>query len=174
MIDRRRAVLAASAAGLRPQTLFTLLGHRRRTLTGLEARLIPGLLRSISLNRNAYGQLTDRYSVIPMQRDLERKKTTVEGLSTGLLRAGRARLEIFQQRLHSAERLHQTLSYKATLERGYAVVRSEGDVVTRKTQVDDPSELEIEFADGRLKIGGTGRKARKKAPQEPPEQGTLL
>ena len=68
----------------------------------------------------------------------------------------------------------ETLSYKATLGRGYAVVRAEGEVITTKSQASGHTVLEIEFADGRLQTGTQGKASTKKPKQAPPDQGSLF
>ncbi|MFD1343228.1 exodeoxyribonuclease VII large subunit, partial [Litorisediminicola beolgyonensis] len=77
-----------------------------------------------------------------------------------------------RERLAQLDRLRETLGYRATLERGYAVVRGDGAVVTTKAAAAEASGLEIEFADGRLKIGGAPAKGGK--PKPAPEQGSLF
>ena len=75
--------------------------------------------------------------------------------------------------MDALERIRQTLGYKETLNRGYAVVRGDGDVVTSKAKAKKATVLEIEFQDGRYKIGAAP--ARKPKPKEtPPDQGSLF
>jgi exodeoxyribonuclease VII large subunit len=64
-----------------------------------------------------------------------------------------------------------TLGYAETLRRGYAVVRGDGAVVTTKAGAEKAAALEIEFADGRLALGG---KARARKTDGGPEQGSLF
>ncbi|PQO21780.1 exodeoxyribonuclease VII large subunit, partial [Rhodobacteraceae bacterium WD3A24] len=85
-----------------------------------------------------------------------------------------------RKRLEGADRLRQTLGYRETLKRGYAVVRGDGAVVTRKAAGQEAEALEIEFHDGRLAVGGPGRGgARPAAPKgggkgPPAGQGSLF
>jgi len=93
------------------------------------------------------------------------------------------------------DRLRETLGYKATLKRGYAVVRGDGAVVTTREAAAHAAALEIEFADGRLDLanggGGAGtddtprapskpaskpaKKTAQKSPKsDPPDQGSLF
>jgi exodeoxyribonuclease VII large subunit len=73
------------------------------------------------------------------------------------------------------DRVNESLSYRNTLERGFAVVRSEGQVVSSVEDAARTAALEIEFADGRLTVGAPRPPApRRKAPEPPPEQGSLL
>ncbi|MFN3144428.1 MAG: hypothetical protein ACE368_03795 [Paracoccaceae bacterium] len=92
--------------------------------------------------------------------------------------AGRAWWQVsgWSDRLAGLERLRQTLGYTETLKRGYAVVRADDRVVTRKAAAEGAGVLEIEFADGRLTVGAGGA-PRKKAGgggTPPPEQGSLF
>jgi len=47
------------------------------------------------------------------------------------------------------------------LQRGYAVVRGDGAVVTSKAGAEKAAALEIEFRDGRLLVGGRAGKRAK-------------
>jgi len=83
------------------------------------------------------------------------------------------RLDDPARKLDGLSRLLETLSYKGTLARGYAVVRSaEGTILTHKAEAQNASGLEIEFSDGRFTLGGKARPKRKDTPA--PEQGSLL
>ena len=72
------------------------------------------------------------------------------------------------------DRLRETLGYKETLKRGYAVVRGDGDVVTSQAVAKKATALEIEFADGRMTVGASASKASTKPKRKPPEQGSLF
>ena len=70
--------------------------------------------------------------------------------------------------------MRQTLGYRETLARGYAVIRDgSGAVVTSKARAQTAAGLEIEFEDGRLAMGGGSAPARKDKPK-PPDQGSLF
>ncbi len=77
-----------------------------------------------------------------------------------------------RQQIAALDRLHEMLGYKSTLARGYAVVRGDGGVVTTEKAAQDATSLEIEFADGRMQIGGQA--APRKTQKKPPEQGSLF
>jgi exodeoxyribonuclease VII large subunit len=82
-----------------------------------------------------------------------------------LTREARARLEALGRTL-------ATLGPAQVLARGYAVVRDgAGAVVTRAEAAGAAPALEVEFADGRVKVRPERRPERKAAA---PEQGTLL
>jgi len=120
--------LQLSEASLRPAILSRRIAEDQRRLIALSDRLAPTLLAT------------------RVTRQSERLDTVLSRLSD---RASRQQAERVA-RLAALERLRETLGYKATLERGYAVVRGEAGVVTRQAQA--VGKLEIEFADGRVKV----------------------
>jgi exodeoxyribonuclease VII large subunit len=87
-------------------------------------------------------------------------------------RIGRAR-----ERVEAVDRLRLTLGYEATLQRGFAVVRGDGRVVSTVGAAAGAARLELQFADGRLAVAagaGGARPARKPPRDVPPEQGSLI
>lgn len=89
--------------------------------------------------------------------------------------AGQRQLESLHRKLDAMDRLRETLSYKATLARGYAVVHGVDGVVTSKAAAEQADGLEIEFHDGRFTPAGGAPRRRKTAPKPPlPEQGDLF
>ena len=85
-----------------------------------------------------------------------------------------------RERMETLDRLRETLGYKETLRRGYAVVRGDGELVTTRDRAAEATVLEIEFADGTLSLGDAADAARKPAkpapkPKDAPkEQGSLF
>ena len=72
--------------------------------------------------------------------------------------------------LAQAARLLDTLSYKATLRRGYAVVRTRSGVYV-KAAAQASGALRIEFGDGEVEVtAGIPARPQRKAP----DQGELL
>jgi exodeoxyribonuclease VII large subunit len=68
----------------------------------------------------------------------------------GLLRENTRRFEEQRTRLQGLDRMLGSLSYQSVLERGFAVVRSQGVVVSRAKSVGPTILLDIEFADGHV------------------------
>ncbi len=68
-------------------------------------------------------------------------------------RAMRRVLEIRDQRLTGAAKLMASLSYKSVLQRGFALVRDDrGQPVRAASAVNPGAKLDIEFADGHVKV----------------------
>ncbi len=154
-IQLRRVALSEAAGALRPATLRERVQNRRTALSSLAARL----------NTNA------------LRRDLSQRHRDLSHLSQRLSDAGTRQVRAWRDGLIAQDRLRETLGYKATLKRGYAVVRGDGDVVTTTDAAAQAKALEIEFADGRLELGDTPaapvkKPAKPKTP--PPEQGNLF
>ncbi|RVD33615.1 exodeoxyribonuclease VII large subunit, partial [Mesorhizobium sp. M4B.F.Ca.ET.019.03.1.1] len=83
--------------------------------------------------------------------------------------------------LTQADRLLSTLSHKAVLARGFALVKdAEGAVIKLAADVVPGAALSLEFADGSADAVATGGGARPKAsakpakPREPGNQGSLF
>jgi len=160
-VQRRRVTLSEVAGGLRPSALRGLVTVRRDRLSNLSARL----------------------TLRPIRREITTRHERIAALSDRLEAAGGHRLDRLRQELDARARLLSSLSYKATLERGYAVVRSGEEVVTSAKTARAASALTIEFRDGEITAvptdapdtppaPATPRKASK--PKPPPEQGSLF
>ena len=173
-VDLRRGRLIEAAASLRPSLLSRALAEQRRRFDQSATRLAPGLSRVVETKREALARRADRLSVKPIERDLAAKRDRLEALTRRLSSAGQAQVKDWQSRLTALDRLRETLGYKETLKRGYAVVRGDGAVVTTQVAAQKATALEIEFADGRMTVGAAGTKPATKAKPKPPEQGSLF
>jgi exodeoxyribonuclease VII large subunit len=153
-VQLRRVRLSEGAGALRPSLLRRLVEGDRRRLAGTAARLnLPALARDIAQKG----------------RDLDR-------LSARFAEAARRDLAARRDRLAALDRLRETLGYRATLARGYAVVRGDGALVTTRAAAAAATVLEIEFADGRLALGeaGPGPAPRPRPKTPPAGQGSLF
>ena len=87
-----------------------------------------------------------------------------------------------RRRLANAARLLESFSYRATLARGFAVVRKDGAAMVSAGAASSGDALEIEFGDGRLPViagsGGNGqrvaRRSKGAASDAKPKQGDLF
>ncbi|MGB3147298.1 MAG: exodeoxyribonuclease VII large subunit, partial [Paracoccaceae bacterium] len=97
------------------------------------------------------------------------------------------RLERLADRLASLDRTRQTLGYRETLRRGYAVVPAGERIVTSRAEAAVAGPLDIEFHDGALaapplqvaSLAPPAAQARpttssSKAKKPPPDQGSLF
>ncbi|MDH2325495.1 exodeoxyribonuclease VII large subunit [Cereibacter sp. SYSU M97828] len=170
-ITRRRARLDPLAAHLRPRLLADLVARGRDRLGALrpEDSLTRRTERAQERLAAAGARLDPAFAraVAEAARDAARARATLDALAARLEPA--LRLRALADRLESTDRLRQTLGYRETLARGYAVIRGDGEVVTSKAEAAKAAVLEAEFHDGRLVLG-----AKKKAKAAPPAQGSLF
>ena len=148
-VQRRRVHLSETAASLRPATLRQLVEGRRNRLQNLSSRL----------------------SLRPIQREMAAQKDALGRLAQRLDAAQAARIDRQRQALTATGRQLEILSYKATLERGYAVVRSGDEILTTRAAAAKADALQIEFADGTLDLEGGAAQAPKKEAPKPPAEG---
>lgn len=171
-VQRRRVRLADVSGSLRPATLRQRLLNDRRRLEALSARLAPALARGVAAKRDRFDSRASGFRPAALERDRAVKAEAFAKLVARLSEAGQRQTKGWRQRLEGLERLRETLSYKSTLARGYAVVRGDGDVVTSVAGARKAGLLEIEFADGRMTTGGKG--SVKKGRAKPADQGSLF
>lgn len=154
--DRKRVALSGVAGRLTPGVLLNRLAQRAERVDGLGRRL-PGPLRAI---------VTD---------GTRRKEAAAHRLD----RIGPQVIPVARDRLEKSARLLETLSYRATLARGYAVVRdTDGALVPKAEGVTSGAGLEVEFADGRVNVVASGgsappSKPRKAAAKKAGDQGAF-
>ena len=151
-VQRRKVRLSEAAGGLRPAAMQRMIENERRRLDALSARMGPALERCVSIDQ---------------------RRQAVSAMAQRVADAGQQRVNAARNKIEAMDRLRLTLGYEATLSRGYAVVRGDGDVVTTKKAAGKAQELEIQFADGRIVVGSKAAPARKAAPK-PTDQGSLF
>ena len=149
LVRQRELQLAQSGGVLRPRLLRTGAEGARARLSGLSARL----------------------NIRALERDVTQKRAEYDRMVHRLSRAGAGQITGWRSRLDGLARLQDTLSYKATLSRGYAVVRGDGAVVTTRAGAEAAAALEIEFADGRLSVTGPGGGASGDPGSRPAQDG---
>ena len=145
-----------------------LTDQARQRLDFMGERLLLALKAATAKKRLKLADLSLRPGVL--RRILvtdQRRLMVAERLHPAMIRLIGDR----RARFDALDRMRQTLGYEATLARGYAVVWGDGAVVTGVKSAEAAHALEIQFADGRMVVGG---KPKKPAPKVPPEQGTLL
>lgn len=138
-----------------PRALRDGVQQRRVVLTQHAGSLRASTLRGmIEGKRQALGRRTDRLSPVSISREIVRKREKVQDFERRMAEAQLRRIGALEDRLKGLERMRETLGYHATLERGYAVVRGDGALVTDTKAARKAREIEIEFADGKVALGG--------------------
>ncbi|MEO0370502.1 MAG: exodeoxyribonuclease VII large subunit [Pseudomonadota bacterium] len=159
-----------------PRALTGGVERRRVEMSKVSGAIRPSVLRGkVDLKRGALNGAAKRLQLDVLKRDVARNSEKLDNLLARLSKTASRQVERWNDRLSGLERLRQTVGYEATLQRGYAVVRGDGDVVTTRSAAEKASALEVQFADGRLEIGGAGKaKSPAKAKKKSPEQGSLF
>lgn len=175
-VQVRRVALSEASGSLRPSSLTRMVARHQDRLSFWAPRLGPGLQRAVDTKREALGRRADRLSLRGIERDIADKRRDLDRLSWRLSDAGSRQIQGWTDRLDAMERLRETLGYKATLQRGYAVVRGEEGVVTTAKSAKSAGALTIEFADGEFAVGGGAAAPSRPKPKKdkPPEQGSLF
>lgn len=128
-VQRRKMRLADLSGGLRPVALQRRAAQDRARLTDRAARLTPAL-----------------------ERERKHQSARLQRAAKALSDTGQRQINQWANQINAAERLRRTLGYEATLERGFAVVRSAGKVITTSTQAAEHAQLDIQFADDTLSV----------------------
>lgn len=162
-VSVKRIALERTGAGLSPSALRRTTREGRSKLDSLEQRLSPERIE---------------IRLAQMRQRLEEQSGRFAHVAQGALASRRDKLE-------ALERLRQTLGYRETLNRGYAVIRAGQEVLTSKAGAESHPALEIEFSDGSLSVTPTGastaraatpKRAAKPAPRKADgsDQGSLF
>jgi exodeoxyribonuclease VII large subunit len=146
--------------------------QRRGRLDDVTMRLAPALARAVAARRDRFDTRARGFRPAALIQESRRRGEALAVLSRRLAETGQRQVQELARKLEALDRLRETLSYKATLARGYAVVRSEGAVITTSTAARQATALEIEFADGRVTVGR--KPAARREGEPPPEQGSLF
>ena len=172
-VQTQRLHLSNLAGSLRPATLRRMIRPERDRLTKTAARLAPALQRALLTRREAYTSRAARLHTEHLTLRLTRQSQALQSLSRRLAIAANTGQTRLQTRVETVSRLLSSLGYEATLGRGYAVVRTEGTLVTTRKQAARAQTLEIQFADGRLPVAPQSTQKPEKTPKKP-GQGSLF
>ncbi|BCG96694.1 exodeoxyribonuclease VII large subunit [Mesorhizobium sp. 131-2-1] len=179
-IERKRARLERQR--LTPATLSRRI-NEARTLTGRDlARAQAAFFAIVRERRARFKRTAARLSPAPIARRQKVQADALAGLTRRQDHAIARRLDRLRARLTQADRLLATLSHKAVLARGFALVKdAEGAVIKLAADVSPGAALSLEFADGSADAVAIGGGARPKAtakpaakPREPGNQGSLF
>ncbi|WP_439140661.1 exodeoxyribonuclease VII large subunit [Planktotalea sp.] len=169
-----RSSLSHASGALRPSLLArSLQGHKIR-LDDRAERLLPLLQRRTRTAVDDLAKTATRFENITLSPQIERRKSDLAALLARFSHAGKVQQMQQRNKLEALDRLRLTLGYKATLERGYAVVRApDGSVITRQKEAKNHALFAIEFADGTLDLGAK-RSVKEQKSSNSSEQGSLF
>ena len=170
MEDRRRHLVQLVRVLPRPESLFA--GPRQRLDTASD-KLQYALRRNLQIHEVRFNRagagLRDRTLRDRMAVAAER----IAALARRAERAERARLGEARRHLDGLARVLDGISYRAVLERGFALVRGEDGTMRRRAgEVKSGEPLTLTFADGEAKVVAGAAKPGKK--RQGADQGSLF
>lgn len=165
--DRRRRI-ADLARGLpRPDQLLALA---RQRFDGISGRLGGSLGLFVERARSRLGNASARYRPTLLRTEIRAASNQLETASQGLRRNVYRRLDEARQRLSAEAKLLETLSHRATLARGFAVVRTAGGALKQgAADITAGERLILQFHDGAQGVtADDGASAVPEAPRPKP------
>lgn len=165
--ERKRARLGA--VRLSPATLSRRIGDTRRHLDRDMARAQSALRALVRERRVHFDRVQSRLVPEPLARRHVAQRTQLGSLERRGLMAVSQLLERLRARLTQSDRLLATLSHKAVLARGFALVKdANGAVIKSAGDVAAGAALSLEFADGEAQAIATTGGAKPKGPVSKP------
>lgn len=168
---------------LRAQGALRALARARRAELNRAADQLPKCARaSLQRHKQQLAMLQGRITIEPTARRQRVQRDLLTALTRRGTQAVVLRLERLRGRVIQADRLMASLSHKAVLARGFALVRdADGAVVKQAADVASGMALSLEFADGTadaVAISGTAKPKAVAKPtakaKEPGNQGSLF
>ncbi len=168
--------LGDASGHLRPSILTQRLNQGRERLAGLDGRRAPALQRITAQARRDLAQRAGRLRPDAVRTAQQRAAKDLSAVLARLATSAMSSVERRRTRLDTLDRMRETLGYRETLKRGYAVVRGDGAVVTTAKAARAATTLDIEFSDGTMSPDGApAPKPAKAKPKPPPsDQGSLF
>ena len=158
-------------------TLIQRVNEGRLRLGDASGLLRPSVLsHRVSQARRDLANRAGRMRIDAIKTAQTRARKDLSMMVQRLATAGQTQTERARARVETLDRMRETLGYRATLQRGYAVVRGDGEVVTTAKSAKAAEVLEIEFSDGVLSPSKPviSQTAKPKPKKPPTGQGSLF
>ncbi|MEM0976772.1 MAG: exodeoxyribonuclease VII large subunit [Pseudomonadota bacterium] len=183
-LDERRKRAAGQSIALRRQRLRDLarglpkpgdlVAFHAQRLDMVAQRLPRALNAFVAQGRAHLTTVGASLRPTAVKQAVAQKSRDLAAMKARFGQAAKSQVERYQTRLAALDRLRETLGYKATLSRGYAVVRGgDGTVLDTKASARKATHLDIEFQDGRLAVGSSPKRSKGKSSDDDP-QGNLF
>ncbi len=154
-MERQRRHLQGLARALpRPDSLFALPRQRFDSSAG---RLRSALFQNLQRHRAQLAQVSALVRPRIVKAEIERGHDCVADFELRLARAFRHRLRRAEAGLSASVRVLESLSYRAVLARGFALIRGEDGLKRRAAALRTGETLTVIFADGEAKVTAAGK-----------------
>lgn len=175
MNDRRRHLTQLARVLPRPDALFAI---PRQRLDRAGERLAGSLRRNLSDHRAAFARTAALLRLRTIKDRIALGRERSMAMAVRAKRAQSAKLAETRRLLGGLSRVLESISYRAVLERGFALVRGpEGTLRRRAAAVRDGEALTLVFADGTAPaVGGDAKsgKTSSRPKKTSPDQGSLF
>lgn len=175
MSERRQKLGSLVRVLPRAEQLFA---QPRQRLDIASDKLGNALHRNLVSHRTHFLESAALLRPRPIARHIDVSRQRTEVLGRRLTHSHRNHLAAARKRLESLSRILESVSYKAVLSRGFALVRGEDGGLKRAASAIRPGErLDLTFSDGRriaVAEGPAAPKSQKKAVPQGGSQGSLL
>lgn len=151
----------------------TLTQAQRQQVDHLDDRLPNALRAGLQTRQIHLSRHAGRLHIGAIRQRLASEHRNLGGLAARINPAYERRLTQLSDRLAALDRQRQAMGYVETLKRGYAVVHGDKGLVTNKAAAESSFSLEIEFHDGKVKLGEPSKK-RTTGRAKPSDQGSLF
>ncbi|WP_421726619.1 exodeoxyribonuclease VII large subunit [Bauldia sp.] len=164
---------AARLSVARLEALLRQASDRLQSLAQRRDTMVSGLNRQ---RRLALTAQADRLRPEPITNQINRDHQHLAAVATSLARAQTVFAAQRKRDLAALGTLLRSVSYRNTLARGFALVRTDKRPIHSASQVTSGDGLEIQFHDGNVSAVATSGKPRRKVAKPPPgdDQGRLL
>ena len=146
---------------------------QRQKLDHLDDRLPNALRAGLQAREVQLSRRTGRLQTGSIRQRVTAENRRLSALAERLVPAYKRNLAKQADRLAALDRQRQAMGDVETLKRGYAVVHGDQGLVTDKASAETSKSLEIEFHDGRVKLGSQAKK-KASSKSEAPDQGSLF
>jgi exodeoxyribonuclease VII large subunit len=169
----RRELRAAARALPGPDDL---LAFPRRTFDELASRIGLALIANARAHRTHFDRASAALSIAGLERMIERAGGRLADLGERRALFFAQCIERMTTRLGELARLLDVVSYRSVLERGFALVSTDGAPVRSAAAVPAGKVLDIEFQDGHVTAVSSGLAAARRRKRDPSDgsQGNLL
>ena len=151
-VKLKKSRLFELSTGIKPTSLIMRLENSQSKFE-LQAKQLKTLLGYyIDLRKQTLVSLFSRIESLSLKREILHEQKNLKDLSLRIRKAYEMSLTNLETKLQAIDRLRETLGYRETLNRGYAVIRSGDNVITEKAKALYETNLSIEFWDGELPI----------------------
>jgi exodeoxyribonuclease VII large subunit len=134
-----------------------LLEIPRQRFDHAASNLVGALNLLVHRQRSRFDTAAAKLTLAPLQQATRHKRERALDFGHRMQLAARRRVSELTHRLNSAVKLLDTLSYRATLERGFALVSKTGKgLVERGREIKAGDRLQLTFADGTVPTTATG------------------